>query len=534
MEAPPVRQLDEPEPRSALDDDVEPAVVHPLDDLDHGRGRADLADTVVVGVDETELAVEFEAFADQLAVARLEDVERDLLGREQHDAEREQADLVHGRSVDRGSDRLNYARRVETATRPLRAPLRRVTFACACAVACCLLTSWPTPAAASDGPPEHVRVTLLADSVGGVLWWFAPAREELARGLDLRLEVRTCMRLARAGCLYDGERSPSALETLARLGSEVGQMLVVDVGYNDTAVGYADGIDRLMEAAVANGVREVIWTTLSTHRAPYPDLNAAIGLAAERWPQLVIADWAAESRGRSWFSDDVHLTARGGVALARFLRPIVLDACGASCRPVTVEPEPRPVTARAEDGSFRIVSAANVVRGGAGVEVALTLGRASRGRRCSLHSYRRSSHSGCRGSDLRPRRASDGHVPRPHQACRPTRAVAIGISCGAASARLPLTVGVPRVTSIEVEPFAPGATSIPLWIRLSGPAGPHGVSVRLASTAGVAVPPVVVVAPGSRELRVIVAAETVDQPLAAAIEATAPAADLVARIQLAP
>ncbi len=49
---------------------------------------------------EPELAAFPEAFADQLLVARLEDVQRDPLGRQQHELEREQADLGHeGRRV---------------------------------------------------------------------------------------------------------------------------------------------------------------------------------------------------------------------------------------------------------------------------------------------------------------------------------------------------------------------------------------------------------------------------------------------------
>ena len=88
-------QLEQPEPLAALDDDVEPAVVEAVEHLGDGRERADLAQAVVVGEDEPELTLLGEAFADQLLVAVLEDVQRDLLGREQHDPEREEAELAH-------------------------------------------------------------------------------------------------------------------------------------------------------------------------------------------------------------------------------------------------------------------------------------------------------------------------------------------------------------------------------------------------------------------------------------------------------
>ena len=58
------------------------------------RARADLADAVVVGEDEPELRSVLEALGDQLLVALLEDVERHLLGREEHERQREEAELA--------------------------------------------------------------------------------------------------------------------------------------------------------------------------------------------------------------------------------------------------------------------------------------------------------------------------------------------------------------------------------------------------------------------------------------------------------
>ena len=80
---------------AAFDDDVEPAVVEALEHLGDARERADLAHALLVGIDQPELAVVLEALADQLPVPRLEDVERHALGRQQDDAEREEADLLH-------------------------------------------------------------------------------------------------------------------------------------------------------------------------------------------------------------------------------------------------------------------------------------------------------------------------------------------------------------------------------------------------------------------------------------------------------
>ncbi len=91
----PLGQLDEAESFAPLDDDVQPAVVEALEHLDNACARADLTETVVIREDEPELLVVGEALADQLLVARLEDVQGRLLPREEDEVQREQAELTH-------------------------------------------------------------------------------------------------------------------------------------------------------------------------------------------------------------------------------------------------------------------------------------------------------------------------------------------------------------------------------------------------------------------------------------------------------
>ena len=99
VERPALGELVEVEALTALDEDVEPAVLEPRQHLDDSRTRSHVADPLVVGVDEPELRLGLEALADQLLVALLEDVKRQLLGRQEDDAEREQSELVHGESL---------------------------------------------------------------------------------------------------------------------------------------------------------------------------------------------------------------------------------------------------------------------------------------------------------------------------------------------------------------------------------------------------------------------------------------------------
>jgi hypothetical protein len=189
------------------------------------------------------------------------------------------------------------------------------------------------------GPAPLPRVTMITDSVGGVLYWSDDARHVLGRGLDFVLETKTCRRLVSVGCPAYGERPPSALATIQTLGTSLGPVVVVDVGYNDLADGYADGLDTVMRALVAAGVQHVVWVTLEETRDPWVAIDAQIRAAPARWPQLVLADWAPVAAAHpEWFVDRVHMNGLGGMGFAEFLRPIVLGACGSPCRFASLAP----------------------------------------------------------------------------------------------------------------------------------------------------------------------------------------------------
>lgn len=193
-----------------------------------------------------------------------------------------------------------------------------------------LATATSGGAAEAPGVP---RVTLIGDSGLGALLWEKDARERIGRGLDLRTEIRACRKLASDSCWQNGDRPPHALETVKTLGRALGRVMVIQVGYNDQPDRYADGLDRVMRAAVDAGVEKVVWVTLSASRPNYVEINAEIAAGARRWPQLVVADWDAISRDRDWFHDGVHLNGAGAAGLAAFLRPRLVEACGAACAP---------------------------------------------------------------------------------------------------------------------------------------------------------------------------------------------------------
>ncbi len=178
------------------------------------------------------------------------------------------------------------------------------------------------------------RVTMITDSVGGALFWVARARQELAKGLDFKLETKSCRKLVSPGCFAYEEVPPSALETVEKLGPELGFLVIVNVGYNDIADGYGAGIDAVARALTKAGVTRIVWVTLREWQPNWVAINNEIRAAANRWPELTVAEWAPVAAGEpSWFVDGAHMNELGAMGFARFLRPIVLQVCGAACVP---------------------------------------------------------------------------------------------------------------------------------------------------------------------------------------------------------
>jgi hypothetical protein len=195
-------------------------------------------------------------------------------------------------------------------------------------------------AGAARADPAPPRVTLISDSVGGgAIFSYDDARAVLGSGIDLQNEWLSCRKLVETGCAQPTGPPPSALDTIDSLGAELGPIVVVDVGYNDLSDGYADGLDRVMEALFAAGVRRVIWVTLEETEPAWISINEQIRAASARWPALTVADWAAVAAGRPWLYDGAHMNHNGARGFARFLRPYVVEAvAGLSARRLEVAP----------------------------------------------------------------------------------------------------------------------------------------------------------------------------------------------------
>jgi hypothetical protein len=176
-----------------------------------------------------------------------------------------------------------------------------------------------------------VRATFVGDSVPASISYAPLAQAELKRGLRVRLDLRVCRRLVAPSCPYQGSTPSTALQAVLSYGRSLGAVLVVKVGYNESAQGYRQGIDQVMRAALAEGAKAVVWVTLRETTDSYHQTNVVIRTAAKRWPQLRVADWNAYSSGKPWFGrDGLHLTVTGARGLATLVRTSVLEAAASA------------------------------------------------------------------------------------------------------------------------------------------------------------------------------------------------------------
>ncbi len=135
---------------------------------------------------------------------------------------------------------------------------------------------------AADGRSSPQRVTVIGDSVAEVLAQNPGPEQMLAQGFDLQLQTQACRKLVDPGC-YSGS-PPSALDVVQSLGSQLGPIVVVDVGYNDIAPTYQAGLDEVMTALVGAGVQHVVWVTLDEAQQAWSEIDQVIRAAPARWP----------------------------------------------------------------------------------------------------------------------------------------------------------------------------------------------------------------------------------------------------------
>jgi hypothetical protein len=119
-------------------------------------------------------------------------------------------------------------------------------------------------------------------------------------------------------------------------GAGLGDVVVLDLGYNDEADGevFRGRIDAAMSTLA--GVKRVIWLNQHDWGPGRAAMNAELAAAASRYPNLDVVDWNAQvaAHPEYVYGDQIHLTPAGQPAMATLVRAH-FDQYVASLTPTT-------------------------------------------------------------------------------------------------------------------------------------------------------------------------------------------------------
>ena len=93
-------------------------------------------------------------------------------------------------------------------------------------------------AAQARGP---LPVTFVGDSVAASISYIPAAQRQLESGLRVQFDLRVCRRLVQPSCSYQGTAPSTALQAVHGYGRALGRVLIVNVGYNESAQGTGRG-----------------------------------------------------------------------------------------------------------------------------------------------------------------------------------------------------------------------------------------------------------------------------------------------------
>lgn len=180
------------------------------------------------------------------------------------------------------------------------------------------------PAARAQAPAAPLRVSMYGDSV------LLGAKEELLAAFsDQQATVDAAEDRSLLG----------ATSILQAAGPALGDVVVLDFGYNDSSdpTVFRGRIDAAM-AAMA-GVRHVIWVNQHDWGPGRADMNAELAAAQSRYPNLDVVDWNTEVAAHPdyVYADQIHLTPAGQPAFAALVRQH-FDAWIRSLTPTTTSP----------------------------------------------------------------------------------------------------------------------------------------------------------------------------------------------------
>jgi Putative Ig domain len=196
------------------------------------------------------------------------------------------------------------------------------------------VTGTDTASAATPG-----RLTVIADSVMTGVVWNPPVLSVLESGWsDVDLQVGICRVLTGESCPFGDQHVPNLLEVVSSLGNQIGETVVVEVGYNDPAATFASAFQQSVQALLAAGVTRIFWVNYHVWQPQYATMDDTLSRLAKAYPQVTIVDWETTSAEQyHWFqSDGIHLVYDGAVALATLIHDTMVE----TLNPLTVTSEP--------------------------------------------------------------------------------------------------------------------------------------------------------------------------------------------------
>lgn len=203
--------------------------------------------------------------------------------------------------------------------------------------------------------PPSPRVTVIGDSVLTAVLWNEQPREILERGFDVDMQIGPCRRLTGVSCPFEDGRVPTLIDVVNELGGELGQTVIVEVGYNDDPATFAQSVEEAITTLVGAGAKRILWVNMREKQQQFIRMNKELRTAAGRHPEVTIVDWDSCSRDRyPWFqSDGIHLGYEGAVAMANLLHGELADSFAP---PLVVAPTQLPAGKIGRPYSARLVA----------------------------------------------------------------------------------------------------------------------------------------------------------------------------------
>lgn len=187
---------------------------------------------------------------------------------------------------------------------------------------------------------DSLRISVFGDSV---LLGAAGAIQSTLAGNDVTVDAHEDLSLL------------GALGTLQAARPDIGDVVVLDFGYNDgpDPGAWRDRIDQAM--AILAGVPHVIWLDQTYFANGRADMDAQLAAAAQQYPNLEVVDWNALVTAHPEFvyGDGIHVTPAGQAAMADLVRQRVdaFVAARIAATSTTVAPTTLPPTTTAPASS---------------------------------------------------------------------------------------------------------------------------------------------------------------------------------------